>query len=106
MFNLKESKHNMEVRIDVLMKTKIMEESKNALNKKDYGIMARINHHIDYKDQYEEKIERQLNRLIADDNEKANGKSDIKINTKEGKKKRKKVNQQDASNTNSVHSVH
>lgn len=92
--------------MDVLVKAKIMEASNNVLNEKVYGIVARINRHIDYRDQDEYKIERQLNRLIADGNKKASNKSDIKINRNNGKKKRKRVNQQNASNTNSVHSVH
>mmetsp|Transcript_34812 Transcript_34812/g.35369 ORF Transcript_34812/g.35369 Transcript_34812/m.35369 type:complete len:137 (-) Transcript_34812:115-525(-) len=105
-FGLNRYSHNIEVGMDVLVKAKIMEASNNVLNEKVYGIVARINRHIDYRDQDEYKIERQLNRLIADGNKKASNKSDIKINRNNGKKKRKRVNQQNASNTNSVHSVH
>mmetsp|Transcript_34811 Transcript_34811/g.35365 ORF Transcript_34811/g.35365 Transcript_34811/m.35365 type:complete len:127 (-) Transcript_34811:115-495(-) len=106
MMGLNGSSHNMEVGMDVLVQVRIMKESKNDLNEKVYGNVASIKRHIDYRDQDEYKIERQLNRLIADGNKKASNKSDIKINRNNGKKKRKRVNQQNASNTNSVHSVH
>ena len=57
MMGLKGSSHNMEVGMDVLVKAKIMEKSKNDLNKKVYGIVVSIKRHIDYRDQDEDNIE-------------------------------------------------
>ena len=54
-----------------------------------------IKHHIDYRDQDEEKIKRQLKKLTTDGNQKANERADIKLNANDGKKKRKRINQQD-----------
>ena len=58
MFALKASSHNMEVGMEVLAGAKIMEESKNKLHKKVYGIVASINSNIDYsyRDQDEDSI--------------------------------------------------
>jgi len=58
MIGLKGSSNNMEVRMDVLVQAKIMEESKNNVSEKGYGLVASIKHHIDYRNQDGEKIER------------------------------------------------
>lgn len=101
--------------MDVLVEAKIIEESKNNLNEKVYGIMGSIKRHIDYREQDEKKIEQQFIKLIADGNQKANERVDIKLNANDSKNKRKRINQQDAdkslsidtwSNINSVHSIH
>eukprot|EP00751_Fragilariopsis_kerguelensis_P011813 CAMPEP_0170759160 /NCGR_PEP_ID=MMETSP0733-20121128/751_1 /TAXON_ID=186038 /ORGANISM="Fragilariopsis kerguelensis, Strain L26-C5" /LENGTH=72 /DNA_ID=CAMNT_0011098581 /DNA_START=770 /DNA_END=988 /DNA_ORIENTATION=+ len=62
----------MEVRMDVLVQAKIMEESKNNVSEKGYGLVASIKHHIDYRNQ-----------------ERA-----AKLNANDNKKKRTQINQQ------------
>ena len=106
MFTLKDSSHNMEVGMELLVDAKIMKESENELHKKVYGIVASISSNIDYRDQDEDSIDQEFNNMIAIGNLEANRKPDAKIDAKEGNKKRKKVNQQDAHNTDSVNSVH
>ena len=83
--------HNMEVGMEVLVDAKSMEESKNALNEKVYGIVASINCNIDYRDQDEDSIDRQFNSMIAIGNLKTKGKPDAKINAKEEKRREMKL---------------
>jgi len=64
MMGLKRSSHNMEVGMEVLVKATIMEISKNEVNQDVYGLVASIKHHIDYRNQDEEKIKQKLKNCM------------------------------------------
>jgi len=66
MLGLKGSSHNMEVGMNVLVQERIIEVSKNNINQDVFGIVATIKQHIDYRDQDEDEIKRQLKQLYAD----------------------------------------
>ena len=72
-----------------------MEVSKNDVNQDVYGLIASIKQHINYRDQDEEKIKRQLKQLYADGNQKAKERAD-NFYANHNVKKRKRNNQQDA----------
>ena len=95
--------HNMIVAMEILLKEKNLEESKNKLQETVYELIASISSNIDYRDQDENVIDQKFDQMVVDGNLEASIKP--AANTK-GKRKRTNGSQRDASNTDSVNSVH
>ena len=87
MFPLTTVSHNMVVAMEILLKEKILEESKNELQETVYGLVASISSNIDYRDQDEDVVDEEFIRMIAEGNREATDKQVAK-----NKAKRKRTN--------------
>ena len=98
MFALSTVSHNMVVAMEILLKEKILEESKNELQETVYELVASISSNIDYRDQDEDVIDEEFIRMIAEGNQEA---TDKQVAKNKAKRKRTNGSQRDESNTDS-----